>query len=335
MIFLLIVIGGLQAQAQSPVQQLDLLMQSWRTLELETRIDQENQLSPLGGEANPGLKQRLKYVESGPDRRFYEETMEFEPGPRIVNRYFQQGQAYARSAQQVSSEKSVEQATRVPGFVFESTSGRRACPLPLAAWYAGLQRLPEVLKQSVPVRQVTLLDQPCDVYEVERPTSSIHLASYALNVNTGVPLEVREYASPADVARDQPVFVWKAFDTGQNNPLHLPTNSELTQFGGQDGSQAIVRQQIHLENVVLEPEILDSLFRPAQIPEPTPGVDPSPSRKAMPTSEKNGNAAFPGSKLETLDPVAGQKSPLPGILLLIGTGLLMVAGGLAWKRSLG
>lgn len=302
---------GWPGDAARPPQRLA----SWTSLELRVRGEQINNTDVLGPEAWPRLTTTFHYVEAADGRRYLEEIIKPSgEDPDTESRHYLDGDRAATITRATVRGRVVTQARIRHDFFFEKSTGWRGCPYPLATWYAGLRPLRDALGTARPLGEVRVLDRACDLYEIDGPTHHYARATYALDRETGVPLELKCYPKAETSGTDEPVVHWMAESLDDVGGLWMPIRSRFVQYTGTPPRQEITREAIIVEEVVVDPDVsafrfwpeigpdvllidgVETRVRPASVAAPAAG-EPAPATavETDASQEEGGDGWWTGS----------------------------------------
>lgn len=314
--------------AAAMVEKLSWLMESWSSIEVHIRIDTRNR-SGTGG------RSQETYIETGLGQRLYDRTMPVagsDETVRWVN--YADGRRFAEANWEGPRQVHVHYTKQFEAG--EGTTPSSWRPEPLRFLYLYQEPLAKVLTRADALGREQRLGRDCEVLVlrgVKWTYSPVDIV-YALDCETGLPLEVRCYDAGADRERDQPQWYWeaKSFDRVEQG-RYWPLRSADYVYAPREGvgKELLTTRDILVESIHFDKEYPESVFRP--VFEPGAHIlDAATGKTSVVPGQPVAPARSASSAPVQAMPPADWTSTLSTAGLVLGIALLTV-GGVAWWRQ--
>ncbi len=216
-------------------------------------------------------------------------------------------------------------------FWMEDASERRQVPSPLLHFYVGRKPLHQALPKAQYLGISKCLDRDCDIFLFPQVRWFVTQDQvYYLDKKTSVPLKIEVFRDEASRNKQQPMAVWVAKTLDSAEGHNFPLRSSETAYG-KDGNREFL-WDFDVKRIHFNEEYPDSTFRPVL----QPGVlvldaTTKKSYKVPGVVVIPPQVSVPGQAVRATPPPDRSSYVSTGSLLL-GVGLILVAGFAWWRR---
>lgn len=255
------------------IQKLAELTSSWSSVEIEVRHELTEYFRKDAGGTPPRSTLREKYIETSRGQRMLELINPDPGGGERVFASFADGKTCYDVTLTGGVGTAQKQYVIKRDFSDEGQSSRSAKPLPWNYLFLEQQPLFEKLDPSRWQGAQEKMDRTCDVFLVKKARyfkTEVDMV-YAIDRETGAPLEVRCYNTEKDRGEDRPAWTWEAVTLDEVDGYHVSLKSRELMFAASpkddsDSERYFLTRDLVIEKIQFNKTYEDAVFHPEIAP---------------------------------------------------------------------
>lgn len=280
------------------IERLRLELNSWTSIELRVRKDQEVRLGK-GSRLDKDLYVRIDfhYIEEASGRRLFDEQMTTASGSVSRQSAYCDGGRCANVTYETSNSSKEKRVDIINYFHTEKTFGMKAMPQPLVYYYLAKEPIYEAIRRAEPLGEARVLGRNCSRYLFRgvRVTQGKQDLVYSLDNATSTPLRVESYRLDSQREPDDLFWSWEASSLDRVEGDHwFPLHSVTQNFakGRETFRATITVEEIHYDRAFAattfwpksEPgvEVNDTINKTFTV---VPGPSPKPAAPVATTGQ--------------------------------------------------